>query len=98
MRLFLIVLLLSCLNIIWAQINLHSYQTTCSFNPALAGIDSSTRISASYSHYESYGEYLYSDISASTHIKQTRYGISGYFKMYDYFAGVTYFKPVALFF
>lgn len=95
MRSALIVFFFTIVNFVIGQINLHSNQCLYSFNPALTGIDSSSRSSLSYTHIECYGEYLYADIAASMHIKQTRYGITGCFKMYDYFAGVTYLKPVS---
>lgn len=94
MRLIFCFVFLVCTKIIFGQINLHSYQTAYTFNPAFAGIDSTLRTAISYSYIESYWEYSYADIAASMHIKQSRYGISGYFKMYDYISELAVLKPV----
>jgi hypothetical protein len=75
-----------------AQINLHSYQNVNSFNAALTGIDSVNQVSIDYSEYKSSLRSHYFDILGNYHFRDSRYGLSGYFKAFDYFTELSNLK------
>jgi hypothetical protein len=78
------------------QVNIHTFHSQYTFNPAITGNDSSTRLYSSYSNYECYGEYNYLDINASTHIRESRYGLISCLRIFDYYSRSKFYRPVSL--
>lgn len=78
-----------------AQDVLHSYVSSFSVNPALTDLDSSSRLNASFSSIACYDKSYYADLCGSIHFKQSRYGITGYIRMFDYGTSCHLFRPLS---
>jgi len=80
---------------LFAQDVLHSYVSIFSANPASTDIDSSSRLNVSFSSITCYNKGFYADLCGSTHFKQSRYGMTGYIRMFDYETGCHLFRPLS---
>ncbi|HOW30678.1 MAG TPA: hypothetical protein PLP88_03865 [Bacteroidales bacterium] len=78
-----------------AQDVLHSYVSSFSANPALTDLDSSSRLNASFSSIACYSKGYYADLCGSTNFKHSRYGMTGYVRMFDYGTGCHLFRPLS---
>ncbi len=81
-------------SIVFGQVNIHAFQSSYSFCPALSGNDSSNRINSTLSTYECYGKYNYIEINTSTHIKESRFGLTNSLRIFDYCSRFKFFRPI----